>query len=125
MSLTQRYLELGLRLGKHADELVDAYWGPEETARAIEAEELREPAALVDEAQELLADVADDPWLAAEVQALWAEARKLTGRGAREAGLRLRRRGGRAGDGGGSALPGSLRERRHAAARPRSVRRGG
>ena len=79
MSSTQRYLELGLRLGKHTDELIDAYWGPEETARAIEAEERREPAALVDEAQELLADVAGDPWLAAEVQALWAQARKLAG----------------------------------------------
>ena len=79
MSTTQRYLELGLRLGKHADELVDAYWGPEETAQAIEAEEPREPAALVDEAQGLLAEVQGDPWLAGEVQALWAQARMLAG----------------------------------------------
>lgn len=79
MTRVRRYLELGLRLGKHADELIDAYWGPAETARAIDAEEPRAPAVLVEEAQELLADVADDPWLAGEVRALWAQARKLAG----------------------------------------------
>jgi hypothetical protein len=79
VSLTRRFIELGLRLGKHADGLIDAYWGPEDIAQAIESEELREPAALVDEAQELLAEVAGDPWLAGETQALWAQARKLAG----------------------------------------------
>jgi hypothetical protein len=77
--VVRRYIELGLRLRKHADELVDSYYGPEEIARGVDEEELREPAALVAEAQELLAGVADDPWLAAEVQALWAQARKLAG----------------------------------------------
>jgi hypothetical protein len=75
----RRYLELGLRLGKHSDELVDSYYGPQEIARAVDAEEPREPAALVEEAQELLGEVADDPWLAGQVQALWAHARKLAG----------------------------------------------
>jgi hypothetical protein len=79
LSATQRYLELGLRLGKHADELVDAYYGPNEIARRVDGEAPREPAALVDEAHELLAEVADDPYLAGEVQALWAQARKLAG----------------------------------------------
>jgi hypothetical protein len=75
----RRYLELGLRLGKHSDELVDSYYGPQEIARGVDAEEPREPAALVEEAQELLAEVGDDPWLAGQVQALWAHARKLAG----------------------------------------------
>jgi hypothetical protein len=79
VTIVRRYLELGLRLGKHADELVDAYWGPEEIARAVDAEEPREPAELAGEAQELLAETAGDPWLAGEVQALWAQARKLAG----------------------------------------------
>jgi len=79
LSTIQRYLELGLRLGRHADELVDAYYGPEEIARHVDAEESREPATLVDDAQELLAEVAGDPYLAGEVRALWAQARKLAG----------------------------------------------
>ena len=61
MTATERYLELGLRLGKHAEELVDAYYGPEEIARRVDAEEPLEPAALGEEAQELLAEVEDDP----------------------------------------------------------------
>ena len=54
MSPADRYLELGLRLGKHYDELIDTYWGPEEIAQHIDAEEPREPAVLVHEAEELL-----------------------------------------------------------------------
>ncbi|HJQ74429.1 MAG TPA: hypothetical protein VJ814_06055 [Gaiellaceae bacterium] len=79
MTAVRRYLELGLRLGKQADELVDAYYGPEEIARSVDAEEPREPAALVEDAQALLAELADDPCLAGEVRALWAQARKLAG----------------------------------------------
>ena len=45
----------------------------------MDAEGLREPAVLAEEARELLAEVADDPWLAGHVQALWAQARKLAG----------------------------------------------
>ena len=44
----ERYLELGLRLGRHADDLVDSYYGPAELASRVEAEELREPAALAE-----------------------------------------------------------------------------
>jgi len=79
VSPVRRFLDLGLRLGRHVDELVDAYWGPAEIARAIDSEELRRPAVLVGEAEELLAEVAGDPWLAGEVRALWAQARKLAG----------------------------------------------
>jgi len=79
LSPVRRYLELGLRLGRHTEDLVDAYFGPAEIARGIDAEEPREPAGLAEEAQELLAEVADDPWFAGQVQALWAHARKLAG----------------------------------------------
>ena len=79
MVQVRRFLELGLRLGKHVDELVDGYYGPEDIAGAVAAEAPRDPAALVGDAQELLAEVAEDPWLAAQVRALWAQARKLTG----------------------------------------------
>lgn len=79
LSPTRRYVELGLRLGKHDDDLVDSYYGPEDWARRIDAEEPRDLASLADEAQELLAEVEGDPWLEAHVQALWANARKLSG----------------------------------------------
>jgi len=34
----ERYLELALRLGRHDADLVDAYYGPEELSRRVEAE---------------------------------------------------------------------------------------
>ena len=79
MTLVERYLELALRLGKHADDLVDFYYGPEALGRRIEAEEPREPAALADDARALESDAADEPWLAAQVRALRTTARKLAG----------------------------------------------
>lgn len=78
--LVERYLELGLRLGKHADELVDSYYGPEEIAGRVEAEEPRDPAALAEDGQALLAELDGDPWLAAQARALAATARKLSGK---------------------------------------------
>ncbi len=57
MSLVERYLTLGLRLGRHVDGLVDAYYGPPELARAVESEELREPVGLAADADELLAEL--------------------------------------------------------------------
>jgi len=79
MSAVERYLELALRLGKHEEDLMDSFYGSEELAQRVEAEEPREPAALAEDAEALLADVGDDPWLAAQVRALWANARKLAG----------------------------------------------
>jgi hypothetical protein len=79
MSVVDRYLELALRLGKHDEDLVDSFAGPEELAQRVEAESLRDPAALAEEAEALLAELGDDPWLAAQARALWANARKLAG----------------------------------------------
>jgi hypothetical protein len=72
----ERYIELGLRLGKHADDLVDSFYGSDELAQRVEAEEPRHPAALAEDAGALLADVTE-PWLEAQVRALLANARKL------------------------------------------------
>jgi hypothetical protein len=79
LSPARRYVELGLRLGKHDDDLVDSYYGPEDWARRVDAEEPRDLASLAEEAQELLAELEDDPWLAGQVRALWTSARKLSG----------------------------------------------
>jgi hypothetical protein len=79
MSVVERYLELALRLGKHDDDLVDSFYGSDELAQRVEAEEPRDPAALAEDAEALLGELGDDPWLAAQVRALGANARKLAG----------------------------------------------
>jgi hypothetical protein len=56
-ALVGRYVELGLRLGRHVDGLVDAYYGPEALARRVEAEPLTPPARLAADARELLAGI--------------------------------------------------------------------
>ena len=76
--VVERYIELGLRLGKHAEELVDSFYGSDELARRVEAEDPRDPATLAEDAGALLEDV-DEPWLEAQVRALWANARRLAG----------------------------------------------
>ena len=79
MTVAERYLELGLRLGRHEPELVDSYYGPEELRQRIEDEPLHEPARLAADAAELLAELDDDPWLAAQTRALETTARTLAG----------------------------------------------
>ena len=78
MTHTERYLELGLRLGRHEPELVDSYYGPEELRQRIDDEPLLEPARLAADAAELLAEL-DDRWLASQVRALETTARTLAG----------------------------------------------
>jgi hypothetical protein len=79
VSVVERYLELALRLGKHDEELVDSFYGSDELAQRVEAEEPLDPAALAEDAEALLAELDGDPWLAAQVRALGANARKLAG----------------------------------------------
>jgi hypothetical protein len=76
MTIAERYLELGLRLGRHEPELVDSYYGPPELRQRIDDEPPVEPARLAADAAELLAEV-DEPWLAAQVRALETTARTL------------------------------------------------
>src|SRR5688572_6604775 len=81
-----RYLELGLRLGRHIDGFVDAYFGPAGIQQRVTAEPVIAPAKLADDARRLLADVeAGDleptrrHFLAAQVRGLHTTARKLAG----------------------------------------------
>jgi hypothetical protein len=83
-----RYLELGLRLGRHLDGMVDAYYGPEDLAARVEQEPRRELPALVADARSLVADLdrgdgdlatARRRWLRAQAVGLHAAARKLDG----------------------------------------------
>jgi hypothetical protein len=76
--MSERYLELCLRLGRHIDGLVDAYYGPAEIKERVDAEELCDPAALVEDAGSLLGSV-DDGWLGAQLLGLETVARKLAG----------------------------------------------
>jgi len=53
----ERYLTLGLRLGRHVDGYVDAYYGPKELATAVAEEPLVPAATLADEAAALKHDL--------------------------------------------------------------------
>src|SRR5581483_10947158 len=83
--LVTGYLLLGLRLGRHVDGFVDAYYGPEELARQAEAESPIDPARLAADARGLAArlDELEDPqrrrWLAAQLDGLETTARRLAG----------------------------------------------
>ncbi len=57
MEIVDRYLTLGLRLGRHVEGLVDSYYGPPDLAAAVEQEALSEPAALAADADALRADL--------------------------------------------------------------------
>jgi hypothetical protein len=74
----ERYLLLGLRLGRHVDGLVDAYYGPPELAARAEAEGRIEPRRLVADAEALLAEL-DDGWLADQARGLRTAAGILAG----------------------------------------------
>jgi hypothetical protein len=77
-SIAERYLRLGLRLGRHVDGLVDSYCGPPEIAAEVDAEPLREPDALAADADELLAEL-DDGWLRDQVHGLRTSAAFMAG----------------------------------------------
>ena len=85
--LVERYLALGLALGRHVDGLVDAYYGPPELAARAAAEPPRPPPQLRDTARQLRADLDADSglepsrrrWLRAQVNGLRTTAAKLAG----------------------------------------------
>ena len=77
-STAERYLRLGLQLGRHDDGVVDAYFGPPELAAAVDAEPPVEPRALVSAAEALL-DELDDSWLRDQVVGLRTYAGVLAG----------------------------------------------
>ena len=83
--LLERYLLLGLRLGRHVDGFVDAYYGPPELKAQADAEEPVDPAELAREAAALqeesgsLEDAQRARWLAAQLEGLAATAERLAG----------------------------------------------
>jgi hypothetical protein len=65
--LVEDYLKLGLRLGRHIDGMVDAYYGPVALATAVAAEPVVPPGRLASDARALLAALGtgaplDGPW---------------------------------------------------------------
>src|SRR5438067_11482250 len=84
--LVERYLVLGLRLGKLIPGLVDAYYGPEELSARVDGEDAPDPAVLASEAVHLLGeleDATDDPqrvrWLRTQLVGLETVAARLAG----------------------------------------------
>jgi hypothetical protein len=78
LSAAESYLELGLRLGRHVDGLVDSYYGPAELKKQVDTEELVPPNQLVDGAASLHASL-DDGYLRDLVHGCWIYARVLAG----------------------------------------------
>jgi hypothetical protein len=85
-AFVERYLLLGLRLGGLIPGLVDAYYGPPELSARVEGESAPNAAALVAEAQALLAGldgaIQDEQrarWLRAQLVGLETVARRLAG----------------------------------------------
>lgn len=84
--VVERFLTLGLTLGRHVDGFVDAYFGPEELKSAVEEGELGSPEALRDEAATLERDVATSglephrqAWLGDQVHGIRVAASVLAG----------------------------------------------
>jgi hypothetical protein len=80
-SVAERYLRLGLQLGRHVEGIVDAYYGPAELAAAVDAEPPVDPRALVSDAEALL-DQLEDGWLRDQVVGLRTYAGVLAGESA-------------------------------------------
>jgi hypothetical protein len=74
----ERYLELGLRLGRHVDGLVDSYYGPPELKQHVDAEDLVPAETLAGDADSLLGELPDG-WLRDQVHGLATYARVLAG----------------------------------------------
>jgi hypothetical protein len=77
-STAERYLRLGLQVGRHVEGIVDAYFGPPELAAAVEAEPPVDPRVLVADAEALL-DELEDGWLRDQASGLRAYAGVLAG----------------------------------------------
>ena len=78
MNVAERYLELGLRLGRHVDGLVDAYYGPPELKAQVDAEQPVEPTQLAADA-DALRDELPDGWLRDQVHGCATYAHVLAG----------------------------------------------
>jgi hypothetical protein len=77
-TVAERYVRLGLQLGRQVEGVVDAYVGPPELAAEVETAPPVEPRALVAEAEALL-DELDDGWLRDQVRGVRTYAGILAG----------------------------------------------
>jgi hypothetical protein len=84
--VVERYLTLGLQLGRHVDGLVDSYYGPPELAEAVKAADLVAPDELAAAAAALADDVACSDleagrkaWLADQIHGVQVYAGTLAG----------------------------------------------
>jgi hypothetical protein len=77
-SASERYLRLGLELGRHVEGIVDAYYGPPELAAAVDAAPPVDPKTLVAAAERLLEEL-EDGWLRDQVVGLRTCAAVLAG----------------------------------------------
>jgi hypothetical protein len=78
VSIAERYLRLGLQLGRHVEGIVDSYFGPPELAAAVDAEPPVEPRTLVADAERLLGEL-EDGWLRDQVVGVRTYAGVLAG----------------------------------------------
>jgi hypothetical protein len=77
-SAAERYVRLGLQLGRHVDGIVDSYYGPAELAAEVDAAPPVDPRTLVTDAESLLAEL-DESWLREQVLGLRTYAGVLAG----------------------------------------------
>ncbi len=78
MTPAERYILLGLRLGRHVDGLVDSYYGPAELKEQTDSEELVPTEQLAADGAALVADL-DESWPRDLAQGLETYARVLAG----------------------------------------------
>jgi hypothetical protein len=74
----ERYLLLGLRLGRHVDGIVDSYYGPDELMEQASSEDLVPAAQIASDAASLDADL-EDGWLRDLVHGVATYARVVAG----------------------------------------------
>ena len=79
-SAAEDFVLLGLRLGRHVDGLVDSYCGPAGLSEQVDAKPLVGPAALVEQADALVAGL-EDGWLRDQARGLRTYAGVLAGEG--------------------------------------------
>ena len=84
--LIDDYLRLCLRIGRHIEGFVDAYYGPDDLRRAVEAEEIIEAPALIASIHNLKESLDDCDlevqrvrWLSAQLDALTCVTERLSG----------------------------------------------
>jgi hypothetical protein len=77
-SVTERYLRLGLHIGRHVDGIVDSYYGPPTLEVEVDTRPPVEPRSLVADAEALL-DELEDGWVRDQVLGLRTYAGVLAG----------------------------------------------